>query len=308
MTTTLDWYGCATFRMQTAGLTVFLDAYIDRASNAPGTGLRADDVEACDWIVVGHSHFDHLYGAERIAANTGARIIGSYETVRVMEQAGVPVDQMICVAGGETIELGAGVTVSVYPSQHSCVWSHQQMGAPDEVCIGELGVTWQEQRAKFEDLVKYMTTSLDPAAIQHLVGCQQGDRGDGGALVYLFDTPDGRLLYQDTSGHWTGILNSLRPDVAILAAAGRGNIDGEPIQGSLAQFVARQADLLRPRRLVLCHHDDWLPGFSIDTDTKPIRAELERVVPATELVELGYLDATAILPLDSARRRADGEA
>lgn len=297
MATTLDWYGCATFRLRTAGLAIFLDAYIDRASNARGTGLRADDVDACDWIVVGHSHFDHLYGAERIAANTGAKIIGSYETVRVMEQAGVPLEQMICVAGGETVELGAGVKVSVYPSQHSCVWSQQQMHEADDVCIGELGVTWQEQRAKFEQLVKYVSTGLAPESIAHFVSAQQGDRGDGGALVYLFDTPDGRLLYQDTSGHWTGILNALRPDVAILAAAGRGNIDGEPIQGSLAQFVARQADLLRPRRLVLCHHDDWLPGFSIDTDTKPIRDELARVVPGTELLELGYLDGTEILPL-----------
>ena len=31
MTTTLDWYGCATFRLRTGGLTIFLDAYIDRA-------------------------------------------------------------------------------------------------------------------------------------------------------------------------------------------------------------------------------------------------------------------------------------
>ena len=58
--TTLDWYGCATFRLRTAGLTVFLDAYIDRAPNAAGTGLTADDVDACDWIVIGHSHFDHV--------------------------------------------------------------------------------------------------------------------------------------------------------------------------------------------------------------------------------------------------------
>ena len=110
-------------------------------------------------------------------------------------------------------------------------------------------------------------------------------------------TPDGRLLYQDTSGHWSGILDILEPDVAILAAAGRGNIDGEPIQGSLAQFVAQQADRLRPKKLVLCHHDDWMPGFSIDTDTNPIREELARVVPGTELVELGYLDGTRVLPL-----------
>jgi L-ascorbate metabolism protein UlaG (beta-lactamase superfamily) len=297
MATTLDWYGCATFRLRTAGLTVFLDAYIDRAENAPGTGLRADDIDSCDWIVVGHSHFDHLYGAERIAANTGAKIVGSYETVRVMEQAGVPLERMICVAGGETVDLGRGVRVSVYPSQHSCVWSHGQMAQSGEVCLGDLGLSWQEQRARFEELVKYLSTSLDPVATRHLLSCQQGDRGDGGALVYLFETPDGRILYQDTSGHWSGILGGLRPDVAILAAAGRGNVDGEPIQGSLARFVARQAELLRPRRVVLCHHDDWLPGFSVDTDVAPIRAELAKAAPDSELLELGYLDATEILPL-----------
>ncbi len=297
MTTTLDWYGCATFRLKTAGLTIFLDAYIDRAENAAGTGLRADDIDACDWIVIGHSHFDHLYGAERIAANTRARLIGSYETVRVMAQAGVPLDRMICVAGGETIELGPGVRVSVYPSQHSCVWSHGQMADAGEVCLGDLGVTWQEQRARFAELAKHLATGLDPVAIRHVVGAQQGDRGDGGALIYFFEMPDGTLLYQDTSGHWTGILHGLRPDVAILAAAGRGNIDGEPIQGSLARFVGRQADLLRPRRIVLGHHDDWLPGFSIPTDLKPIREELARVVPRSELLELGYLDGREILPL-----------
>lgn len=303
MTTTLDWYGCATFRMRTAGLTIFLDAYIDRADGAAGPKddagrpVTADSVTECDWIVVGHSHFDHLYGAERIMANTDATLIGSYESVRVMEQAGVPLDRMICVAGGETIDLGAGVTVRVYPSQHSCVWSHSSMDQPDAVCLGDLGVTWQEQKDRFRQLGQHLA-GLGAAVGDHLRTSQPGhsDRGDGGALVYLFETPDGSLFYQDTSGHWSGVLHDLRPDVALLGAAGRGNIDGQPIQGSLAQFVARQADLLRPGIVVLTHHDDWLPGFSVATDVEPIRAELARVVPRTELVEIGYLDGREILP------------
>ncbi len=296
MATTLDWYGCATFRLRTAGVTVFLDAYIDRAANATGTGLTAGDIDDCDWIVIGHSHFDHLYGAERIAANTGARIIGSYETIRVMEQAGVPVSQMICVAGGETIELSDSVRVSVYPSQHSCVWAQTSSPPVDAVCIGDLGVTWQEQQERFGQLVAYVSTGLAPEALEHLLSAGQGDRGDGGALVYVFDTPDGRLLYQDTSGHWSGILCGLDVDAAIVAAAGRGNVDGEPTQGSLAQFVAQEVVLVGPPKVVLCHHDNWLPGFSIDTDIDPIRDELARIAPGTELVELDYLDATQILP------------
>jgi L-ascorbate metabolism protein UlaG (beta-lactamase superfamily) len=306
MAASLDWYGCATFRLRTAGLTVFLDAYVDRATNAPGPvpPMTADDIDECDWIVIGHSHFDHLYGAERIARNTGARIVGSYETVRVMEQAGVPVDQMICVAGGETVALSDDVRVSAFPSQHSCVWSHTQMGQADEVCVGDLGLTWQEQQARFQELVAHMATGLPRPSLEHLVAAQQGDRGDGGALVYVFDTPNGRLFYQDTSGYWSGIVGSLGspgllgspPDVAIVAAAGRGNIDGSPVQASLAQFVGRQVGLLGPRRVVLAHHDDWLPGFSVDTEVGPIRDELARVAPDTTLVELGYVDGTVILP------------
>ncbi len=295
---TLDWYGCATFRLQAAGITVFLDAYIDRVPGAPGTGLTADDVDECDWIVVGHSHFDHLYGAERIVANTGATMIGSYESVRLMEAAGVPSERLIAVAGGERVRLSDDVTVAVLPSQHSCVWSHAKMSQSGEVCLGDLGVTWQEQRARMRELQSFMATSLAPGAFEHLRAAAPGqsNRGDGGALLYLFETPEGSLLYQDTSGHWSGILDGVRPDVAILAAAGRGNVDGEPIQGSLAEFVARQAWLLRPRRVILAHHDDWLPGFSVATDVAPIRHQLARWVPAAELVELGYLDATPVFP------------
>ncbi len=297
MATTLDWYGCATFRLRTDDLTIFLDAYIDRAEGAAGPGLRADDVTEADWIVVGHSHFDHLYGAERIVANTDATVIASYESIRVLEQAGVPLDRTICVAGGETIDLGAGARVSVYPSQHSCVWSHQEMDQADEVCLGDLGVTWHEQQERLAQLMQYLTTGVPQESSTHLAASLpvHSARGDGGALVFLFELPDGRVFFQDTSGHWSGVLRDLRPDVAILAAAGRGNIDGEPIQGSLAQFVGRQVDLLRPESVVLCHHDDWLPGFSVATDTGPIAAELGRVAPRTRLLEPGYLDGTRIL-------------
>src|SRR6266566_1097874 len=285
MTARLDWYGCATFRLMVGSLVIFLDAYIDRVPGAVGTGLRADDIERADWIVVGHSHFDHLWGAERIARRTGATIIGSHETVRIMEQQGVPLAQLLPVGGGERIRLSPEVTVAVYPSLHSCVWTAKGgMYQPDEVCLGDLGVTYHERMARLQGVMQGLA-SLGQEVLSHLQVSAQGVRGDGGSFVYLFETAEGSLLYQDTSGHWTGILHNLRPDVAILAAAGRGTIDGEPIQGTLAQFVAQQADLLRPRRVILAHHDDWLPGFSIPTRIAPIREA--RSVPRSELAELG---------------------
>lgn len=289
MTARLDWYGCATFRLTMGELVIFLDAYIDRIPSAAGPGLRADDIEKADWIVVGHSHFDHLWGAERIAKRTGATIIGSHETVRIMEKEGVPLAQLMAVSGGERIRLSPEVTVAVYPSLHSCVWTTKGgMYQPDEVCLGDTGLTYQERSERMQAMMQGLM-DLGPEVLKHLQTSNQEVRGDGGSFVYLFETPEGSLLYQDTCGHWTGILHDLRPDVAILGAAGRGNIDGEPIQGTLAEFVARQTDLLRPRRVILGHHDDWLPGFSIPVEVAPIREALKRKVPRTELAELGYV-------------------
>src|SRR5262245_16621129 len=105
MNATLDWLGCATFRLTIGDLVVFLDAYLDRVPSAKPIGLGVDDVDKAQWIVIGHSHFDHLYGAERIARRTGATVVGSYETVRVLQAVGVPDRQLMAVAGGETVRL-----------------------------------------------------------------------------------------------------------------------------------------------------------------------------------------------------------
>ena len=149
-----------------------------------------------------------------------------------------------------------------------------------------------------------MAGSLSAGAVEHLMVSQQDARGDGGALVFMIDTPEGSLLYQDTSGHWTGILHDLRPDVAILAAAGRGNVDGEPVQGSLAEFVARQASLVRAPKVILSHHDDWLPGFSTEIDVKLVREAMALEAPRTELVELDYLDCHAVFEREHRTRRS----
>jgi hypothetical protein len=231
---TIDWYGCATFRLTVGDTVVFLDAYIDRVPGAAGTGLVADDIDRADWIVVGHSHFDHLWGAERIARNTGATIIGSHETVRVMEAAGVPLSQLMPVAGGERVRLADDLTVSVYPSLHSCVWSHQGMHPADEVCLGDLGLTHQERLGRFGALIEWIA-GLGDEVRRHLKASDQGPRGDGHSLVYLFESAEGSLLFQDTSGHWTGILRDLRPDVAILAAA----VDVAPIREAMARRSPR---------------------------------------------------------------------
>jgi L-ascorbate metabolism protein UlaG (beta-lactamase superfamily) len=116
MRVTLDWLGVSTFRLLIDDLVILLDAYIDRVSAAPQVGITTKDVERADYILIGHAHFDHLSGAERIAARIGATVIGSYETVRLLHDSdSVPEAQLIAVAGGEPVQLFSEVRVRVFP-------------------------------------------------------------------------------------------------------------------------------------------------------------------------------------------------
>ena len=125
--------------------------------------------------------------------------------------------------------------------------------------------------------------------VNHVAHCL-GSNDTGGALAYLIDTPYGSIFYHDTSGCWTGVVQNMRPDVAIVAMAGRPNIDGEPIQGSLAQFVGRMSDMLRAPRIVLGHHDDWMPPMTRDMtgpdSLAPVKNELNHVAPRSELLDI----------------------
>jgi hypothetical protein len=303
MQITLDWLGCATFRLTLDETVVFLDAYMDRVPTAPAVGLSTAEVSNADFVLVGHAHFDHIAGAEVIARNTGARIIGSHESCRVMKSADVPQGQLFPSQGGEHYRLAPGVTVRVLPSLHSCTWIGGSLGS-NEAAAGHLGLCEDERAALANErgLASNINRSSaadseEARALREHLASAVGSRFTGGALDYLIETPVGSIFWQDTSGCWTGVLRDLKPDVAILAAAGRGNIDGEPIQGSLAQFVALEASLLRPKTIVLGHHDDWMPPVTErgGTDAGPMRAELAKVLPEAKLLEPGYMAGTKLL-------------
>ena len=51
----IDWLGCATFRLKIAGLTLFLDTYMNRVPSAPKVGLSAENVTEADFILIGHN-------------------------------------------------------------------------------------------------------------------------------------------------------------------------------------------------------------------------------------------------------------
>ena len=92
-----------------------------------------------------------------------------------------------------------------------------------------------------------------------------------------------------STGYWSGILRDLRADVAVLAVTGRPNLDGEPFQGSLADFVVGEVATLQPEQVVFCHHDAWLPPLPA-LDPGPVAAAIATQTPNATVLELGYGD------------------
>jgi L-ascorbate metabolism protein UlaG (beta-lactamase superfamily) len=230
-----------------------------------------------------------------IAANTDARIIGSNESCRVMRERGVPDAQLLPSQGGERHRLADGVNVRVFPSLHACTWIMTDSGCGDED-HGHTGLTQDERAAVPGGLVQRITelatggTEEGRVILQH-VQTSAGSFSDGGPLVYLIETPEGSIFYQDTSGCWTGVLAGIRADAAVLAASGRANVDGEPIQGSMAQFLAMEAKALGARKVVLGHHDNWMPPVTrAGFDVAPVREQLAADAPGASLIEGSYLE------------------
>jgi L-ascorbate metabolism protein UlaG (beta-lactamase superfamily) len=275
----VEWFGTTTFRVQLPGLDLFFDGYLDRLPGLDPVGLRVQDVRRADFVFVSHAHFDHLYGVAPIARSTGATVVASPESARVLRQDGVPEDQILKVTGGESVRCGPGASVRVLPALHSCLFAAADSDSA-AACVGDLGVSAQDRWHKVQDTFgglsgaavvwgEAMMTMLDHSSVH-----------DGGQLAFLLQAEEGSALFSGSSGYWPGIFSGLRPDVAFLALAGRPNVSGEPYQGSSARFMLEQAEALQPGKVCFCHHDPLLPGLP-GTDVTEAAALLEARKPGS---------------------------
>jgi hypothetical protein len=84
--------------------------------------------------------------------------------------------------------------------------------------------------------------------------------------------------------------------VAIIAASGRPNVDGEPFQGSLAQFIVGEVEMLRPTTVIFSHHDALMPPVMPATDTTEAARGIAENANYASLVTLSYSEPVVILP------------
>jgi L-ascorbate metabolism protein UlaG (beta-lactamase superfamily) len=221
--TTLEWFGTSTFRIRTKGLTIFFDAYLDRLPGLVPVGLSTREVDEADFVFVSHAHFDHLYGADAVASNTGCTIVASPESARCLRTSGVPEEQLLVVTGGETVDCGRGVRVRVLPALHACLFASNDADSGAE-CLGDLGLSAQTRAAKVAELFTMVAGVPDPVGSALRGMLDRSSTHDGGQLAFLLSTGSGSVLVSGSAGYWRGIFAGLRPDVA--AERRRGAVPG----------------------------------------------------------------------------------
>jgi hypothetical protein len=91
--------------------------------------------------------------------------------------------------------------------------------------------------------------------------------------------------------------HNARPASGSHAARRRGSRERQWRAGTgIARgFITSEVEMLRPRKIALCHQDNWMLPLTTATDVEPIKHELGRRAPGVELIEIPYLGGYRVL-------------
>jgi len=99
----LRWLGTSNYELAYHGKIVIMDTFYDRPARTASLGFSVDQVSKADVILIGHAYFDHISDVAAVAAQTGARVVGSAISAAEAIELGVPKAQTITVTGNETL-------------------------------------------------------------------------------------------------------------------------------------------------------------------------------------------------------------
>ncbi len=265
----VSWLGTAGHVVQTRTTTILIDPYVSRSSLGALaiSRLVPDDTAIARWIplqvdavLCGHSHFDHLMDAPRIAQLRGARIVGSESTAAFARASGVPPEKIEVVpATGRTLTIG-DVEVEFVPSLHG------------RIMLG---------RVPFPGEVHGIART--PARFWHYKM--------GGAFGLFLRAPSVSLYHNGSADLVDAELHGKRADALIVGLAGRkGTRD----------YVDRLLHALAPRVIVPTHHDAFfaplerglhlLPGIDIAGFVRDVRCAR----PSARVVATNYYEEISI--------------
>lgn len=251
----VTWLGTAAHVVSTATTTVLVDPYVSRhrLGQVLATRLAPDEgaidrwiPEKVDAILCGHSHYDHLLDAPRIAKRTGATLVGSATTCAFARAEGVPVEKLVAVPpSGARVSFG-DVAVRFVPSKHG------------RIALG---------RVPFPGEVRAPPRLPARASAYKM----------GGAFGIVMNAAGVRIYHNGSADLVDSELEGERADVLLVGLAGR---KGTP------RYLERLLGALTPSVVVPTHHDAFfapleagvhlLPGIDLDGFASAVRTHAPR--------------------------------
>lgn len=281
----MKYLGVAGWEMTDGETTILVDPYISRVklqgnprfygegdtrSIFTGDDVYVSDTVAinkvitkADYILVHHSHVDHLADVPYIAKKTGAVVIGTETSCTILSAYGVPQKQLIRVKGGEDYQFEK-FSVRVVPSLHSALGDKRYFSSE---------------------------TYTDPEALK--VPLKVNEFVEGGSLMFLVRFNSHKILTFGSMNYIEREVAGLQPDV-LLPGINLSRLE-------IYNYTERLLTLTGfPKTVIPTHWDNFrLPyGYSqkdpIEKKVMPFIDEVKAVSPETNVIIPRHLETITI--------------
>jgi len=278
----LKYFGTAGWEITDGTITVLIDPYLTRMKLGTGPGVSDKDnrktvlrsdvfvsdtllidslITKADFILVHHSHFDHLADVPYIAKKTGAKVIGTETTRNILRGYGIPENQLYPVKGGEDYQF-ENFSIQVIPSIHSAL-----------------------NNKHYIDSRTYTETPKTPLKVSEFI--------EGGSLMFLARFAHHKVLTMASMNFVERELVGQKPDI-LLAGVNRSQL-------GLYKYNERLLAVTNyPKIIIPTHWDNFrLPyGFSqqiaVEQKLIPFQKEVKRLSPETKVLIPEHLKTITI--------------
>ena len=283
----LKYLGAAGWEISDGTTVILIDPYLSRINGPPppsgrlvhavaGDSRRKYDwndiatpdvaaidahIQRADFVLVTHTHFDHVLDVPHIALKTKAAVVGTESTENVMRAYGVPEEQLLTVRGGEDYQFDA-FSLKVIPSIHSPL-----------------------------DHKRYFSSAVAPAGLKAPLTLEQ-IHPEGGTLAYLIRFHGHQILVFGGMNYIEREVEGLQPDVALIGAGAS--------RGEIYDYSGRLMRALHyPAVVIPTHWDNFLIPY--EASQQPALDALQSFVqeiaaasPKTKVIVPKYFDAISL--------------